>query len=230
MSSLKNFALPGLALLGLVAYWLWRSSADPTAPPAGAPATAPGKAAPPGKAAGRDPVSGGAAPTDGPKPTSAPADAPAPPRSTLRDRAKTDALRLALRDRRPSRGGGGSRADEPADDAPAEGTLDKAYIQARIKEDLLPIAQECYESALEEQPKLGGKLVMQFSIVGDQSVGGVVDQADVDPTSEISHPDLLECMKESMLSLSFPPPEGGGTVSVTYPFVFASDGPEAPVE
>ncbi|MBC8069710.1 MAG: hypothetical protein IAG13_15340, partial [Deltaproteobacteria bacterium] len=32
MSSLRNFALPGLALLGLAAYWLWRPSTEAPTP------------------------------------------------------------------------------------------------------------------------------------------------------------------------------------------------------
>jgi len=206
VSSLKNFALPGVALVGFIAYWIWRSSAPTDAAPVTA---APEKAPPTAK---RDV----ARPSRGNPPEAE------PPRITERDRAKTDALRLALRERQTRRGGSRGSADEPADEEPL-GTLDKDYIRARIQEDLVPIAKECYESALEDEPKLGGKLVMKFAIVGDESVGGVVEEADADPTSDIKHADLLECMKESMLALSFPPPEGGGRVEVTYPFEFSSD-------
>ena len=221
VSSLKNFALPGVALVGFIAYWIWRSSTPTDAAPATA---APEKAPPTAKQTPREPGAGDGetAKRDVARPSRGNPPEAEPPRITERDRAKTDALRLALRERQTRRGGSRGSADEPADEEPL-GTLDKDYIRARIQEDLVPIAKECYESALEDEPKLGGKLVMKFAIVGDESVGGVVEEADADPTSDIKHADLLECMKESMLALSFPPPEGGGRVEVTYPFEFSSD-------
>ncbi|MBX7082017.1 MAG: AgmX/PglI C-terminal domain-containing protein [Nannocystaceae bacterium] len=222
-SSWKNFALPLVALAVLAGWFLWNRS-QPAAPPA-APQPA-GKA--PGKAApelGREGARPGSAtpPATSADAAARPAEKPSdPPRATVRDRARSDALRLALQQRRGSTGGGGSKtAGETVDEA-ATGTLDKDYIRARIQEDLVPLAQECYESALEDDAALAGKLTMHFDIVGDADVGGVVDGAQVDPGSEIKHPALLECMRESMMSLSFAPPEGGGTVSVTYPFVFAA--------
>jgi hypothetical protein len=224
-SPLKNFALPAVALVGIIAYWIWRSSAPATDTP---PPAVPEKAAPPATTSEtrREPGAGATAKGDAAPPPSR-GDRPEaePPRITERDRAKTDALRLALRERQTRRSGGGGSKDVDEDAEPL-GTLDKDYIRARIQEDLVPIAKECYESALEDEPKLAGRLVMKFAIVGDEDVGGVVEEANVDPESDIKHVDLLECMKESMLALSFPPPEGGGRVEVTYPFVFESVGPE----
>jgi hypothetical protein len=222
---MKQFALPVVGLAVIAAYWLWRGTADAPGPTAAPPSTPPA-ARPTDSTTARDP--GGApgstskAPTVRPAGSSTPAPAE-PTKTTRRDRKDTERLREQLRTMHRA---GASRTSAGQVEEPApEGKLDAAYIQARIREDLVPIAQECYESALEDDPKLGGKLVMSFSIVGDPSVGGVVDEADADPSSEIKQPDLLECMKESMLSLSFPPPEDGGTVSVTCPFVFAADGP-----
>ena len=34
---------------------------------------------------------------------------------------------------------------------------------------------------------------------------------------------MVECLRESMMSMSFDPPEGGGAVEVTYPFVFVTE-------
>lgn len=226
-SPLRNFALPGVALLGLVAYWLWRSTA--TTPVPAAPTTGKAPVQAPSTPDRSPPSTGdrGSAQPVAPSPSKPTATTTAADlRRTRRDRAASDALRLALRERQRAGGGGGSAsAKAPDDAAAAPGKLDKDYIQARIKEDLVPIAQECYESALEDDPKLGGKLTMKFSIVGDEEVGGVVDEADVDPSSDIQHPALTECMRESMLSLAFAPPEDGGTVQVTYPFVFSSEAP-----
>ncbi|MBK8719973.1 MAG: AgmX/PglI C-terminal domain-containing protein [Deltaproteobacteria bacterium] len=221
MGSWKNFALPLVAAALLLGYYLWRAQQPAGADaPAAAPAPKvparpqPGGGASPERA---EPAAGATAST-----AAAPVASPAtPPRKTERDRARSDALRLALRERARSHGGG--RPPAPAEgDAPQPAELDKDYIQARIKDDLVPLATECYESVLEDDPKLAGKMVMTFQIVGDEEVGGVVDAAEVDPSSTLRNAAMDECMRESMMSLSFEPPEGGGSVSVTYPFVFAS--------
>jgi hypothetical protein len=98
--------------------------------------------------------------------------------------------------------------------------LDREYIQRRVKDDLVPLAVECYDSTLESDSELEGRLVMSFSIVGDEDVGGVVDEVVLAEESDLKHEGLTECMRESMYSMTFEPPEGYGSVRVTYPFVF----------
>ena len=114
----------------------------------------------------------------------------------------------------------------PATFAADAGTLDKAYIQKRIRQDFVPLAKECYEAALERDAKLGGKLVFSFVIVGDEDVGGIVESAEIDPSSTLVEKELVYCMRESLLSLSFEPPKHGGVVTVTYPFVFSPGDPD----
>lgn len=66
-------------------------------------------------------------------------------------------------------------------------------------------------------------MVMKFAIVGDEEIGGLVDNVELAEDNEIKHEGLVECMRESMLSVTFDPPQGGGQVQVTYPFVFSTD-------
>lgn len=101
-----------------------------------------------------------------------------------------------------------------------KGKLDKDYIQDRIREDFIPLAKECYEAALERDPELAGKLVFEFVIVGDEDLGGIVESAKALDTSTLEEEELDYCLEQSLLSLSFEPPEAGGSVTVTYPFVF----------
>jgi hypothetical protein len=101
------------------------------------------------------------------------------------------------------------------------GNLDKEYIREVIIDDLIPLAHECYSEALSRFPRLGGRLVLKFTIMGDASVGGIVEGVEVGDGTEITDPQMLECMSESMASVMFDPPDGGGAVLVTYPFVFA---------
>lgn len=121
-------------------------------------------------------------------------------------------------------------APPPTPGSKPKGSLAKEYIQKRIREDFLPLAKECYEAALERDPELGGKLTVNFEIVGDESVGGIVESAELSDDSDIRDEEFMYCMRESMLSMSFEPPKGGGSVTVTYPFLFSNedDDSEAP--
>jgi hypothetical protein len=213
------FALPVLGVIVVAGWLLFRPKVEDAPAPAKAPA--PGAAEKGGKRSSGD-GERDARTSDAKAPRGASAGAPPP--QTVRDAKRSESIRIALRDRLRERGSD-SPPERGDDEIEEVGTLDKDYIQARIAEDLVPIAKECYESALEDDPKLAGKIVMQFGIAGDDEVGGVVDEASVDPSSTLTHPALGECMRESMMSLSFPAPQGGGRVAVTYPFVFSPDGP-----
>ncbi|HYJ08142.1 MAG TPA: AgmX/PglI C-terminal domain-containing protein [Polyangiaceae bacterium] len=113
----------------------------------------------------------------------------------------------------------------PSGAGAAAGTsnLSATYLQQRIRDDFYPLAVACYEAALVQEPKLRGKIVIDFMIVGDVSVGGIVDQAKINGATDIQNPELRECMLQSMLSMVFEPPESGGWVTVTYPFELSPD-------
>jgi hypothetical protein len=168
----------------------------------------------------------------GPSATNVAAKPPSPepeakPKQKL-DREASDRMRTQIEQSLAQRTGSPApRASDPAsprgDSAPAAEapTLDREYIRERIKEDLLPVAIECYESALADEPELGGKLVMHFAILGEPEVGGVVDDAViVEDQSTLANEFLRECMRESMMAVNFDAPPDGGRVEVTYPFEF----------
>lgn len=119
---------------------------------------------------------------------------------------------------------------EPADKAwrhdPQEapmGSLSKEYIRDTVKEDVVPLVRECYNNLLEKDPEIAGRMVMQFAIMGDESVGGIVDEMEFAEESEIQDEDFRECVSESMMSTVFEAPDEGGKVIVKYPFVFTTD-------
>lgn len=175
-----------------------------------------------------------------PAPREAHQPEPAPPRSTAAappptplatkpaserklDRDASDRVREQIQQSFAQRSSVAARPADPAsereDDEVPE--LDREYIRERIKEDLLPVAIDCYESALADDPKLGGKLVMKFAILGEPEVGGVVDEATIDDEqSTLANEFMRECMRESLMAVSFDAPPDGGRVEVTYPFVF----------
>jgi RNA polymerase sigma factor (sigma-70 family) len=114
--------------------------------------------------------------------------------------------------------------------APAlpESEIDKKYIRAAVRE-MIPLLSECYEAGLERDPKLAGKIVVKFTIEGEQDVGGVVGESKVDPDeSTLADPAVQECIQETMYALKIDPPPNGGVVRVHYPFLFAPAPPPEP--
>jgi hypothetical protein len=113
-------------------------------------------------------------------------------------------------------------APAPAGEEPPHGHYDPEYIRASFRQDMFPLLRSCYGDALLRQPKLAGNLVLKFAIVGDPSVGGVVEDADFAEESDIQEDEMRTCVRESLMSLTLDkPPEGGGKVTVTYPIAFA---------
>lgn len=136
--------------------------------------------------------------------------------------ATARAARLRARRPPPSR--------EPASASAATGSgepvgdLDKEYIRERMQE-LIPLLVECYTMALEVDPTLQGRVLVEFSIAGEPDVGGIVESSEIDPEeSTIRDEAFTECVRETMYAAEFEPPTHGGTVLVRYPFEFRPDG------
>lgn len=153
--------------------------------------------------------------------------APAEPTATTRSARKVDTemrekLLAAIQAARTKRAGGSRAGTTTAGSAPQlpEPELSKQYIRQQLKE-IVPLMIECYETALERDSQIAGKLTMKFSIGGEPDVGGVVETSEVDAAnSTITDPGMLECMRETMYALELVAPEQGGRVDVTYPFEF----------
>lgn len=78
----------------------------------------------------------------------------------------------------------------------------------------------CYEKELTRDPGLYGKVTVLFMIEGTGHVGDAL----VQQTTMGSEP-VESCMINHVRRWVFPAPQGGGTVQVTYPYVFKSGGP-----
>jgi hypothetical protein len=107
--------------------------------------------------------------------------------------------------------------------APPNGRIEPQYIQERVRNDFFPLARQCYATGLSQNPQLAGKVVFAFNIVGDAKTGGIVEAVDVLNESTLRDPMVIDCMRQSFLSTVFPPPAGGGEVTVLYPIIFSSD-------
>jgi hypothetical protein len=99
--------------------------------------------------------------------------------------------------------------------ADAIGDLDKNIIRRYIRRQL-PRIKYCYESALIADQDLEGSIETTFQITPQ----GVVKSVGVTGMDE--EETLQKCVGETLESIQFPKPKGGGYVSVRYPFTFAA--------
>jgi hypothetical protein len=95
-----------------------------------------------------------------------------------------------------------------------EGGLSRDVINRVIQKHYSEI-KYCYEKELTKEPQLYGKVTVLFVISGDGSVGDAL----VQQTTMGSEP-VESCMTNHIKRWTFPAPQGGGTVQVTYPYVF----------
>jgi hypothetical protein len=118
-------------------------------------------------------------------------------------------------------------ADEtPPATAMIDRTGNHAYLTRVINQELIPLADECYDLARAQQPALAGMLVLDVEILGDEEVGGVVDSVEPGATNELVDPALLECVRESLLATALPPPEQGGRDAISLSMRFSPDDEE----
>ena len=94
------------------------------------------------------------------------------------------------------------------------GALDKDDIRGVIKGKLDEV-RHCYEVALAGQPRLFGRVTIQFVIAG----GGSVSASRL-VSSTLGSAQTETCIAEHMCGWHFPATIGGGPVVVTYPFNF----------
>ncbi len=133
------------------------------------------------------------------------------------ERSAADAYRAriqeALQDRIAAAG---------AEDRDFTGRLDPQYIRDAVQE-IRPLLGECYEMAVQAAQEAGddvpeGQLVTEFTFVGAPGEGGIVESSSIDENSEVYHPVLDECFRETLYTLELPAPEEGGRILVRYPF------------
>ena len=102
----------------------------------------------------------------------------------------------------------------------------EALVQ-HLNHDFMPLADECIEAAQARVPDLHGMLALSIEAVADEELGAVVDVAEAAPSNQVPDPELLECIRESALSLVFPPPlvSGREKFQLTMPIDRADAGP-----
>jgi len=155
---------------------------------------------------------------------------PAPPRpvsqTTERQRALLKQVgRTRLDDERQRETLAQTKQANPVDpDAPASApasraALSKEEIQSAIRA-VIPLVQECYTSGLKGNPKLKGKAVLTFTIVGKDGQGSI-DEGEV-KSSSLGDLKVETCLLHQLTKARFPVPSGEGKVTVSYPFNFSN--------
>lgn len=99
-----------------------------------------------------------------------------------------------------------------------EGQLDREIIERVIRQHRREI-RACYESELQRNPSLEGRIVVGFVI----DPTGQVARASIG-TSTMNNNAVEECIALRVRRWRFPEPKGGGLVRVNYPFTFVAGG------
>jgi TonB family protein len=93
------------------------------------------------------------------------------------------------------------------------GALDKDIIRRVVRAHLNEV-RGCYNQGLERDRTMKGRVAIQFTIGPD----GRVPVAEV-ATTELKDVEVGQCIADAVKRWTFPAPEGGGNVVVTYPFL-----------
>ncbi len=117
------------------------------------------------------------------------------------------------------RGGGTVPKIKPGE-AMVKGSLSKEVIRRVIRQHINEI-RFCYEQALSNKPDLAGRVSVQFVI----SPTGAVQTSKL-ADSTLGSSGVEDCIVKAVRRWTFPSPEGGGVVIVTYPFVLSPAGGE----
>lgn len=91
--------------------------------------------------------------------------------------------------------------------------IDAKEINQTMKASL-PAARDCYDHKGKKQR---GKTTLHI-VINDEGKVRTVETSSTD-----MNPEMNDCLVGAVKELSFPKPLGGGTVEVTYPFVFSTD-------
>jgi hypothetical protein len=97
------------------------------------------------------------------------------------------------------------------------------WVREQIVEKVAPAAERCYLAGLEKDPSLQARIDVNLTFLGHETLGTVVDEAEIVAAS-LDDADLVECVRQSILTLVMEPPRSGGTRTVSHSLLFAPPG------
>ncbi len=122
------------------------------------------------------------------------------------------------------RGAGGFRGRDAkvpqirSGNADVRGSLSKEVIRRVIQRHINEV-RFCYEQELNQRPDISGRVQIKFII----SPSGAVQAANVE-NSSLGAARAEQCIAQAVRRWTFPAPDGGGIVVVSYPFVLEAAG------
>jgi len=104
------------------------------------------------------------------------------------------------------------------------GSLSSEVVRRVVRRNLGQV-RACHEMGLRQNPSSSGRVTVRFVVGAD----GTVAASDV-AASTMPDPQVASCVASVVRRWQFPAPEGGGAVTVSYPFTLApsADAPSAP--
>ena len=106
--------------------------------------------------------------------------------------------------------------------AEVQGALDKDIIRRIVRAHINEV-RYCYNQALARDPSVQGRVKVQFTIGGTGRVPSAVVQE-----TTLRDPAVGNCIAQAVRRWTFPKPEGGGSVIVSYPFILENGGYSGP--
>jgi hypothetical protein len=100
--------------------------------------------------------------------------------------------------------------------------IEREYVQAVITEQYRPLVRSCYSELLSRRADAAGQLFAQFTIVGDEQVGGIVDSVQIELEGGLVDAKLEECLRESLTTLAFRPPKSSGSSTLRVPITLVA--------
>lgn len=136
-----------------------------------------------------------------------------PYQGPVRDTERAALVREALIARKAMQADGASSGTVKGEQA-LEG-----YVARTMREHFLPLATACYETLLTSKPDAAGNVALEFSVLGDPAVGGVVVDVTLGPETTLTNSEFRTCITESMYAWVLDPPPGkDGSVAVKQSF------------
>lgn len=99
-----------------------------------------------------------------------------------------------------------------------KGHLDKDIIRRIVRAHINEL-RYCYNGGLSRNPRLAGRVSVDFQILDS----GKVASSSIGSTTTLPDEAVVNCIAKAIARWTFPKPEGGGVVDVSYPFDLSPD-------
>jgi hypothetical protein len=94
-----------------------------------------------------------------------------------------------------------------------------------INHEFIPLVADCYDQALERNPRLRGMLAVNVELAGAEEVGGIIESVEpAQDRNQVADEELIECVRQSAFSIQLPAPTKSGRKSGQFTIPLGSEG------